>query len=235
MIRSWQKGFTLVELVVVIAIMGILAAILLANMASAAKRGRDVERQSDLRNLQNAIEAYRHRNGQYPATGCTVGDGNWAHESDCATYIVGLVPNFIPTLPRDGARGTHEGYSYVTNPEHTVYKIMAMNTVEADNIYYDHPFKSCDVRYGGGSIFPNGGDRYAVNQYGWCSALGANNSDFNPDLAPRDCFRSDDSNDDGNGTGRFDKSYGLWGGFGLNTGMSDTMADVYPTAQIICK
>ena len=54
--RQLQKGFTLVELLVVMSIMAILAAVLLANMSSAAKRGRDAGRQADLRNLQNAIE-----------------------------------------------------------------------------------------------------------------------------------------------------------------------------------
>lgn len=244
MYRKLRKGFTLIELLVVIGIIGILAAVILVNMANAAKRGRDAERQSDLRNLQNAIEAYKHRNGMYPAAGCGKAAGEWAHESDCAAYITGLAPNFIPTLPHDGARGVHEGYSYITNevdPLMTpqvgmIYKVMAMNTVEADKILYDHPFKSCDIRYGGSTIFTDAPARIYVNQYGWCSVLGKNNSDLgDTDLAPRICFSSNDSNDYGIGTGRFDNSYGLWGGYGLNTATSSTMADVFPTAQTICK
>ena len=217
----------------VIAIMGILAAILLANMASAAKRGRDVERQANLRNLQNAIEAYKHRNGVYPVMGCPDSSG-WSNEKECPTYISGLAPAFIPNLPHDAARGNNEGYSYVVNSEQTVYKVMAMNTVEADKILYDHPFKSCDIRYGDGiatRAFPNAADNDHLDLYGWCSYYYYSSLDSH---MPTQCYSNNDDVDDVKGSLRFDKSYALWGGIAKGTSKGTSLS-VNPTAQIICK
>jgi prepilin-type N-terminal cleavage/methylation domain-containing protein len=237
MYRNSRKGFTLVELLVVMSIMAILAAIILANMSSAAKRGRDAERQADLRNLQTAIEAYKHRNGKYPAMGCTDSNG-WSTEKACATYISGLAPNFIPALPHDSARGINNGYSYVTNTEKTVYKIMAMNTVEADTALsdpkraYSHPFKSCDIRYGDGTNYAPSYSWDQVDLYGWCNIFG---TQFSTTPASTDCISSNDTNDAGfKGSGRFDRSYGLWGGFAEGTSRGTTVT-VKPTTDIICK
>jgi prepilin-type N-terminal cleavage/methylation domain-containing protein len=226
---KWQlrRGFTLVELLVVISIMAILASVLLANMASSAKIGRDTERQANLRNLQNAIEAYKHKNGTYPVAGCSAGNAVWVSEKDCPVYIVGLAPEFITVLPHDSARGTNEGYSYVTNTAGTVYKVMAMNTVEKDILDYTSPFKSCDIRYGDGTVFPSGANNTQINLYGWCSTVwdfGGNQ--WEP--APAKCVRAVD----GGGT-RFDKSYGLWGGY-ADSGNGNTSA-VRNTTAIICK
>ena len=168
----------------------------------------------------------------YPPMGCSDSNG-WSTEKSCPVYILGLAPAFISTLPHDGAKGIKEGYSYTTNSDNSVYKVMAMNTVEADIIKYNHPFKSCDIRYGDGTAFPDGAGTADVNLYGWCSTYGVN--DTSPGPAPTNCFSINDNNGAGDaGTGRFDKSYGLWGGFAPGTG-SSTMAAVWPTAQTICK
>ena len=56
--RQGQKGFTLIELMIVIAIIGILAAIAIPNFISYRKRSYDTAAQSDLKNLMTAQEAY---------------------------------------------------------------------------------------------------------------------------------------------------------------------------------
>ena len=49
--KKLQKGFTLIELMIVVAIIGILAAIAIPQFSEYTKKGEDKAAQSDLRNL----------------------------------------------------------------------------------------------------------------------------------------------------------------------------------------
>lgn len=70
------KGFTLIELIVVIAVISILSSIVFFNVSLASKKSRDADRQADLRTLQSAIELYKQKYGRYPE-GCN-GPNQWA-------------------------------------------------------------------------------------------------------------------------------------------------------------
>lgn len=62
-----KKGFTLIELIIAMAILAIVTGSLLGNYVSSQKKGRDAQRKSDLKQLQNALEAYANdHNGMYP-------------------------------------------------------------------------------------------------------------------------------------------------------------------------
>ncbi|MEM9066344.1 MAG: prepilin-type N-terminal cleavage/methylation domain-containing protein [Planctomycetota bacterium] len=64
--RTARKAFTLVEILIVVVILGILAAIVVPQFSSAADDARASNTASQLSTLQNAIELFRARNGRYP-------------------------------------------------------------------------------------------------------------------------------------------------------------------------
>lgn len=59
-------GFTLVEMLVVITIIGILSTIGLVAFTSAQQRGRDAQRKSDLKEISSALELFYSDYGKYP-------------------------------------------------------------------------------------------------------------------------------------------------------------------------
>lgn len=76
--RKDQKGFTLIEFMIVIAIIGILAAIAILQFASYRKRAYNSSAQSDVKNAATAQEAYYVDNDTYTTHGnlsLNTGDG----------------------------------------------------------------------------------------------------------------------------------------------------------------
>lgn len=61
-----SKGFTLIELAVVLVIIGILAGIVLINIGAQAPRARDTKRVADLRNVQALLNEFNLRKGNFP-------------------------------------------------------------------------------------------------------------------------------------------------------------------------
>ena len=65
-IKKNNKGFTLIELMVVIAIIAILTAVITANFTTAKSKSRDAKRMSDLGQIQLALAGYFDRCNAYP-------------------------------------------------------------------------------------------------------------------------------------------------------------------------
>ena len=90
MIRN--KGFTLLELLVVISLIGLLTAIGVVNFQATNQRSRDGKRQADLEQLRTALEIARadSSNNTYPA--------------DLDSLVTGA---YMPSLPVDPKTGTY--------------------------------------------------------------------------------------------------------------------------------
>jgi prepilin-type N-terminal cleavage/methylation domain-containing protein len=61
-----KSAFTLVELLIVVALIGILSSMAVVTFTGSQKRARDAQRRSDLKQYQTGVEAYSLRSGSYP-------------------------------------------------------------------------------------------------------------------------------------------------------------------------
>ncbi|HOF50183.1 MAG TPA: type II secretion system protein [Candidatus Colwellbacteria bacterium] len=70
-----QKGFTLIEMVIVIAVIGILMGLVFNGTRSVQSNARDTRRMADLKKVQTYLELYYNRCGHYPG-GATCSPGS---------------------------------------------------------------------------------------------------------------------------------------------------------------
>ncbi len=143
-LTRFRRGFTLIEVMVVVAIIGILASVLFASFEEGRQQSRDKFRQAELKELQLAIELYKAQNGRYPAQGCgNPAAGIWAGPGPhpgwgetCNDYIIGLVPDYLPQLPRDPNKEDEFGlgYLYRTSPDQSSFKVIVHQSVESQLI-----------------------------------------------------------------------------------------------------
>ncbi len=103
-----RQGFTLIEILIVIAILGTLATLGLASYTATLKNGRDARRRSDLKAMQNAWEQY-------------YADSSAKYPSDCDQDMSIYLPAGLPKDPTNS-----ETYTYVlSNCTTTTYTFCA--------------------------------------------------------------------------------------------------------------
>ncbi len=118
---SKARGFTLLEILVVMAIIGILASIITVALTGGRNKGRDARRVADIKNLQVALNSYLNANDTYPSVGTD--DTGYA----ITTLQTALVPAYLPKIPQDplypGVSAVAGDYQYVRGPSGLSYGI----------------------------------------------------------------------------------------------------------------
>ncbi len=109
------KGFTLVEVLIVISIIGLLASIILVGLGGFRAKGRDTRRIADLRGVQAALELYYTKFNAYPI------DNSWdALASELRSAGIG-----VNNVPGDPSGSGGEQYVYDASSDKQSYILRA--------------------------------------------------------------------------------------------------------------
>ena len=95
-----NKGFSLIEFLVVISIIGVLTTVLVMNFVGSRERARDAQKIQNLHSLKSALRMYYNDNQGYPVSTGSIGPMQTA-----------LVTGYIPSM------GDTSGLNYVSNGE----------------------------------------------------------------------------------------------------------------------
>lgn len=98
-----NRGFTIVELLIVIVVIAILAAITVVAYNGIQQSARDSNRKSDVQLIVKALELYYAENNNYPpGSGSTTINNSWSTTADASwgNLVTALQP-YVSKLPRD--------------------------------------------------------------------------------------------------------------------------------------
>lgn len=111
-IKKFSQGFTFIEMLVVVTLIGILSLIGVANFRVANQKARDGRRQGDLQQVRAALELYRTDENIYPTTG----------------NLSLLEPDYIGTIPPDPTTGYLYVYTSATGATYTLCSGLELGT-----------------------------------------------------------------------------------------------------------
>ena len=138
--QRMKRGFTLVELLIVVIIIAVLAAIAIPKFANSSTRSRESALRGELKLLRNAVELFKNDCGCYPAQisdlAATAAPAT-GKDSSAATYTIasanwhGPYISAVDTDPIDGS-----SFTYSTTSG-TVGKITAASGTASDGTNYN--------------------------------------------------------------------------------------------------
>lgn len=146
-----KAGFTLMELIIAMAILAIVTGSILGTYTNSQKKARDARRKSDLKQLQNALEAFAndHR-GLYPGAGSggtlaacsTTGTNLTGSTCTWGTSIFSITNGAIYMQQMVKDPGT-VAYYYQVSVDNTKYQIYACLENRDDSQYNEYTSVTC--------------------------------------------------------------------------------------------
>ena len=149
-----RRGFTLVELIVVISILAVLAGVVVPKVQTHIKKARDARRLADVRAIQEAITNYYSDKGVYPAANKNSSFGGWDVSHD-GNFINALVDyGYLTELPQDPINDDTYHYRYYVYPAAsygckgtTPFYVLGVTKFESSGFAAEHPgFFKCSGR-----------------------------------------------------------------------------------------
>ena len=136
-----RRGFTIVELLIVIVVIGILAAISMVAYGNINGSARYSAYRSDIQTIHKAIQMYHADNGSYPGA---VTGSCWTNASTgTGNFISGLAPNYLPKIPDviNFASGqNYFAYCFTANgADYKIMRIVAGGTTLPSNEMTNNP------------------------------------------------------------------------------------------------
>lgn len=112
-----RKGFTLVELLVVISVIGVLSTLVLVSFGPVQKQARDTQRKSDIKQYQSSLESYANKtDGIYVISETATDPSGFCDE------LTGT--ETCPQDPKEGEDGY--GYNMITDSAGSAYVLWAL-------------------------------------------------------------------------------------------------------------
>jgi len=146
-----KKGFTLIEILIVVAIIAILASVVLVGLGPTQQAGRDARRISDLHEVQNGLELYFQKCGYYP--GVTAGPCDSTASTGYTTMAAVLTGSSIgvSTIPEDPMNTGSHVYEFATNGANATQYVLQADLENASSsvfISYSAPSNAGSVGSG---------------------------------------------------------------------------------------
>lgn len=146
-----DHGFTLLELLIVVAIIGLLAAIVVVALNGAREGGRDGGRKTQVQEFIKALELYYSDNGVYPAPG-----GTPSYPVDFASVESELSGSgYLRAIPEDPLYGD-AGYQYCVSPDQSSYTIAVNTEEDGDGSDFCHVTRGTGSDFGCASFIADG-------------------------------------------------------------------------------